>query len=103
MQISDFNINFTISDSEFLELLLMQIRSETIRYSTILKKQAIKEENSLKAEIDKMKKSPQLLDSSELILKKNRLESIRNNKLNGIMLRARAQWLSEGEKPSNVL
>ena len=100
MQISDFNINFTISDSEFLELLLMQIRGETIRYSTFLKKQAMKEENSLKAEIDKMEKSSQLLDSSELILKKNRLESIRNNKLNSLMLRARAQWLSEGEKPS---
>ena len=76
MQIFDFNINFTISDSEFLELLLMQIRGETIRYSTLLKKQAMKEENSLKAEIDKMEKSSQLLDSSELILKKNRLESI---------------------------
>ena len=100
MQISDFNINFTISDSEFLELLLMQIRGETIRYSTFLKKQAMKEENSLKAEIDKMEKSSQLLDSSEVILKKNRLESIRNNKLNGLMLRARAQWLSKGEKPS---
>ena len=100
MQISDFNKKFTISESEFLELLLMQIRGETIRHSTFLKKQAIKEENSFKAEIDKMEKSSQLLDSSELILKKIRLESIRNNKLNGIMLRVCAQWLSEGEKPS---
>ena len=56
MQISDFNINFTISDSEFLELLLMQIRGETIRCSTFLKKQEMKEENSLKAEIDQMEK-----------------------------------------------
>ena len=100
MQTSDFNINFTISDSEFLELLLMQIRGETIRYSTFLKKQAMKQENSLKAEIDKMEKCSQLLDSSELILKKNRLESIGSNKLNDLMLRAHAQWLSEGEKPS---
>ena len=59
----------------------------------------MKEEHSLKAEIDNMEKSSQLLYSSELILKKNRLESIQN-KLNGLMLRAHTQWLSEGEKPS---
>ena len=47
-----------------------------------------------------MEKNLNLLDTRELLLKKNELESIRNNKLKGHMLRARAQWLSEGEKPS---
>ena len=35
-----------------------------------------------------------------LELKKKELENIRKDKLNGIMIRSRAQWLSEGEKPS---
>ena len=100
MQIPDSDICFTISESEFLEVLLLQIRGETIRYSSLLKKRTKEKEESLIVEINNMEQNPQLLDSEELLLKKNELETIRDNKLVGHMLRARAQWLSEGEKPT---
>ena len=45
-----------------------------------------------------MEKNLQLLDSEELLQKKEELQS--NNKLNGLMLRARALWLREGKKSS---
>ena len=32
---------------------------------------------------------------------KKELENLRKEKLNGIMIRSCAQWLSEGEKPSS--
>ena len=38
------------------------------------------------------------MDYSELDIKKKEL--LRKEKLKGIMIRSRAQWLSEGEKPS---
>ena len=34
--LSDECINFTISDSQFLEVLLLQIRDETIKFSAML-------------------------------------------------------------------
>ena len=37
-QLPDSSINFTISDSKFLEVLLLQIRGETIKFGTALKK-----------------------------------------------------------------
>ena len=35
--LSDECINFTITDSQFLEVLLLQIRGETIKFSAMLK------------------------------------------------------------------
>ena len=37
-KLPDADINFTISDSEFLEVLLLQIRGETIRYASVQNK-----------------------------------------------------------------
>ena len=99
-QIPDSEICFTLSDSHFLEVLLMQIRGETIRYASLSRKKTREKEELLKVTIDNMEKNHELLDSEELLLKKNELQSIRNNKMNGLMLRSRAQWLREGEKPS---
>ena len=54
MQVPDSNICFTLSDSEFLEVLLMQIRGETIKYASLLRKRAKEKEEILKTEIDNM-------------------------------------------------
>ena len=99
-RLSDMSINFTISDSEFLELLLLQIRGETIRYASVLKKKKSLKENNLLREIEIMEKHLDSINYLDLDLKKKELETIRKDKLNGIMIRSRAQWLSEGEKPS---
>ena len=98
--IEDASITFTISDSNFLETLLLQIRGETIRYSAALKKTSCQKEKKLKEEIQKLENDNSNLGSDKLESIKKELEAIRNKKLSGTMIRARAQWLSEGEKPS---
>ena len=98
--LQDSSIEFTIPDSDFLEVLLLQIRGETIRYASSLKKKTIRKEENLKQEIENMEKDLDSTNPVHLDLKKKELENIRKDKLNGIMIRSRAQWLSEGEKPS---
>ena len=44
----DSCIEFTISDSDFLEILLLQIRGETVRYASALKKKTTQKEENLK-------------------------------------------------------
>ena len=44
----DSCIEFTISDSDFLEILLLQIRGETVRYASALKKKDNSERGKLK-------------------------------------------------------
>ena len=47
-----------------------------------------------------MEKHLDVTNYQDLDSKKKELETLRKDKLNGIMIRSRAQWLSEGEKPS---
>ena len=101
--LSDSNIIFTISDSSFLEVLLLQIRGETIKYASNLKRQNREKEESLKKEIEKLEENVEQFDQSTIEEKKNELESFRSEKLKGVMIRSRAQWLNEGEKPSKYL
>ena len=100
MQIHDSSINFTTSDSLFLETLLLQIRGETMKFASALKKRNLKREIDLKKEIESLENNDGSIDYPELDIKKRELESLRKEKLKGIMIRSRAQWLSEGEKPS---
>ena len=60
----------------------------------------MKREIDLKKEIESLENNDGSMDYSELEIKKRELESLRKEKLKGIMIRSRAQWLSEGEKPS---
>ena len=100
MQLHDSLISFTISDDQFLETLLMQIRGETIKFASALRKKNEKKENDLKKEIELLENCNENINFSDLDTKKKELESFRMEKLEGIMIRSRAQWLSEGEKPS---
>ena len=60
----------------------------------------MKREIDLKKEIESLENNDGSMDYSELEIKKRELESLRKEKLKGIMIRSRAQWLSEGERPS---
>ena len=48
----DDDINFTVNDGQFLELLLLWIRGETIKFASYRKKEENKLENRLKDEIN---------------------------------------------------
>ena len=89
-----------ISHSLFLEVLLLRLRGETIKYSTTQKKLNISKENSLMKQIEDLeRKNDQNLDF-EIDSKKRELEKLREEKMNGIRIRSRVKWLKEGEKPT---
>ena len=94
------DLKFEIPDTTFLEVLLLKIRGETIRYASNKKKISCKKEQDLKREIEKLESNEKGLTSVMLESKKIELESLRKEKMTGIMIRSRAQWISEGEKPS---
>ena len=101
-QISFENIHLTIEDRLFLETLLLEIRGTTIQYSTRLKKEQTNEEPKLIGEIEQLE-SQENDNLTALTEKKEKLEFLRNEKLNGVLVRSRANWLKNGEKPSKYL
>ena len=101
-QIPDSNLQFTITDSLFLETLLLKIRGETIKFASVLKRKNSESEKSLKSEIEQLETKKCVGENlaQELQLKKEELEKLRKTKIAGHIIRARAQWLNEGERPT---
>ena len=97
--INDELMEFSISNQLFLEMLLMEIRGKTISYSAYKKKQKIERENILIKSIQNLENSTE----PDLVLiesKKEELENLRKEKLNGIIVRSRVRRAEEGEKPT---
>ena len=94
-----------IDQDLFLEMLLLRIRGETIKFATAQKKNFSKIENQLISDIETLEaQEPNCTANSTLLLdKKAELESIRSKKLKGHIVRSRLQWLQDGEKPSKYM
>ena len=94
-------IQFVIDDDLFLETMLMKIRGETIQFSSRLKRDRNVRENQLIKDITLLEDSESNSDASDILqAKRNELEYIRDEKMKGIAIRSRVQWLHQGEKPS---
>jgi len=106
MTMDKTEIQFNVTDQTFLDMILMNVRSKTISYSTWRKKDRKKKEASLEEEIAKVERElDQKSDEDEkermhLRQLKRELEDIREEKINGIMMRSRARWYEQGEKPT---
>ena len=99
--IPEFQLQLTVDDNLFLEVLLLRIRGETIKFSTRLKKEQNEKEQKLQQEIEKLESNENLNGISDLLQdKKSELENLRNVKIKGSMIRSRIKWLGEGEKPT---
>ena len=98
--ISKDELQLTISDQLFLDVILMEIRNTTINYASKKKKENNKEEIEIEKEIlnieTKVHKTQE--DLQNLLYNKEKLQTIRKNKIEGIMIRSRAKWAAEGEK-----
>ena len=81
-----------------VEVLLLRLRGKTIKYSVNKKKKQSKREEQLIKEIEEIEAN-NIIDSN-LENKKNELELLRENKMSGIRIRSRANWLKDGEKAS---
>ena len=93
-------IQLTISDQLFLDVLIMEIRSKTISYSINKKREESNKEQQLEIEIETLEKvSPLGENEIKLIEQKQaELQKMRKTKMDGIITRSRARWVSEGEK-----
>jgi len=101
------DIQFTISDQLFLDVLLMKIRSKTIAYARMKRKRkkqrkTKEQEEQLKEIIKPLEKIVQrpAEEKKKIRRLKSKLTEIRSKRMEGVLLRSRARWISEGEKVS---
>ena len=99
-EILEEHIDLTISEDLFLEMLVLRMRGETIKFSSYKKKEENKKEKQLLNEIEQLEKENYLTNSNILDTKKQELIQIRETKMKGHYVRSRVQWLHEGERPT---
>ncbi len=96
------NLKLTISDQLFFEVLKFEIRGLTISYCARRKKEENVREREIVEEIENIFDKPGDEDSSENIKKRkdleNELEIIRQNKVKSTIIKAKANWIENGEK-----
>ena len=102
------NEEYTINDQMLLEMIVSMIRGKTIKYSSRKKKEKEKLQKQLEEEIAKLEKSmPEdsvkftVENSTLLEEKKNRLYELRENIIEGVMIRSRCRYEELGEKPTS--
>ena len=99
-KISDEDLSLRVSHRQFLEILLVQIRGETVKYGTHMKRNRKKRELQIVSEIVNLKKVENICNMNLLEVKRRELQVLREEKMKGSLFRDRVQWLAEGEKPS---
>ena len=100
MVIEENEIQFTIDDGNFRDILQLRVRGETIKFASKQKKLEREHEKRLEMEINILESNLHSDISDLLYDKKNELENIREKSMHGITICSRAQWLSEGQKPT---
>ena len=104
--IPNHEIQFVLNDQQFFEQLLLEIRGMSITYAIDRKKKQKLKETELLKQIKLLETilsgdtSVHTILSEILDEHKRQLENIRNEKMKGILLRSRANWIEHGEKPS---
>ena len=92
------DIQFIINDQLFLETLLMEIRGETISYSSHKAKTKCQREKNIEDEIVQLENNLNETNKDRLTILNDQLENLRQEKLNGYFTRARANWVENGER-----
>lgn len=97
--------SFSVSDQMLFEMLKMEIRGMTIKYSSQKKKQNIAHEKRLNNEIllleTQLTANPSSNELNEKLREKqDSLYELRKNKIAAIMIRSKSQYYEEGEKPT---
>ena len=98
--IPDEELQFTINDQLFLEVLLMELRGQSISYGSFKKKQRNNQENEIIRKITLLGNNINTNNIEELDILKTELQDIRHDKLKGNMIRSRAEYIDKGERPT---
>ena len=96
------NENKQCNDGLLWDFIKMKIRAKTVQYSSNIKRGKDKLEKEIMTEITSLEKQDQTDEVNENIEHmKTELEKIAKLKAEGAAIRARAQWVEEGEKSSS--
>lgn len=98
--IPDSELCFTIDDQLFLEILLMELRGQSISYASYKNKQKNNREKELMNDIQELEHNMNESNKEEVDKLKTELYEIRQDKLKGYIIRSRAQYIDKGEKPT---
>ena len=102
--LSSKEVKFNIDEQLFFETLKMEIRGNSIAYSSRKKKKRGLEERTLLQEIEtleqRLSENPSEETAQTLNSKRSDLEKLREPGVTGMMIRTRARWVEHGEKPS---
>lgn len=98
--IPDSEIQFIISDQLILEVLLMELRGQSISYASFKHKERNKVEQTLIENIRSIKNNLEENKIENLENLKTQLNDIRQEKLKGHVIRSRAKHIDQGEKPT---
>ena len=99
--VPDDEIQFVINDQLFLETLLMELRGKSISFSSYKKKIEEQKEKKIISNIETLESNMSSANLDELETLKEELQNIRKNKMQGVLVRARAKIIEEDEKPAN--
>ena len=80
-------------------MILLEIRSKTIAFSSALKKNEINLIAQLESEIELLENLDPVSNFDDIKSKQDTLKTIRETKLQGALMRSRARWIENGEKP----
>ena len=90
-----------INPQLFFEMILLEIRSKTIAFSSAQKRMENSKVSKLESEIALLEKNDPALHFETIKLKQEELKIIREKRLQGTLIRSRARWVEHGEKPSS--
>ena len=99
--LSSQNVTFSLFHINYsLDVLLMKIRSKTISYATMKKRANEEREKELENSIQCLESKISLTEDEKTKLENNRqaLVTLREKKMEGVLLRSTARWIAEGEK-----
>ena len=95
-------VQVSISWSSFWETLILNMRTATLSFSIYKVRERNRQERNISKEIGELEEAVHNTPSAEIIAKleiaKEKLESIRKHKIEGIITRSRAKWYEEGER-----
>ena len=99
-EIPDTLLNLTIDFDVFLEMILLRVRGETVKYGANKKIKTHEIEKKLILEINSLEQENNMSNFDLLDNKRTELENITEEVMRGHQVRSRVQWLSEGERPT---
>ena len=99
-EISNEGFQTTINPQLFFETLLLEIRSKTVAFSSAIKRKEVDLVKKLESEIVHLDHLDPIGNFDIINDKKGELTKLRQKRLEGTMVRAKARWIDQGEKPS---